>query len=267
MGLLVDLAHRPIWLAGVCAVVAGFSLHILALGNGPITLVQPVMVVELPLTLLLGSRLLGARLARRDWAAVVGVAVGLAGLLLALAPSSGDVAQVKLPIWLGGIASTLVAVGALIGMSRQCSSRTSALFLGAASGVGFGLTAVLAKAVTAAFGRGLVGVLTSWQTYLLLAVGPATFFLLQNALKAGSLMASQPAMLLANPIVATTWGIVVFGEHVRTGGWLAMAFVALVLIVVGVVLLTSSPLLGQNGAGAQNDQVDPGPDHPPTPDG
>jgi drug/metabolite transporter (DMT)-like permease len=265
IGLLVDLVHRPIWIAGVCAVVAGFSLHIMALDNGPVTLVQPVLVVELPLTLLLGSRLLGAQLARRDWAAVAGVAVGLAGLLFALAPSSGDVAQVKLPIWLSGIASTLVAVAALIGMSRRRSGRTRALLLGAASGVGFGLTAVLAKAVTGSFGQGLVGVLTSWQTYLLLAVGPAAFFLLQNALQAGSLVASQPAMLLANPAVATTWGIVVFGEQVRAGGWLVMAFVALVLIVVGVVLLTSSPMFSQNVGATQSDEVRPRPEHPPTP--
>ncbi|MDQ2847534.1 MAG: DMT family transporter [Actinomycetota bacterium] len=265
IGLLFDLVHRPIWIAGVGAVVAGFSLHLLALDNGPVTLVQPVLVVELPFTLLLGSRLLGAHLARRDRAAVAGIAVGLAGLLFALAPSGGDTAQVRVPVWLSGIASTLVAVAALIGMSRRRSGRTRALLLGAASGVGFGLTAVLAKAVTGAFGQGLVGVLTSWQTYLLLALGPATFFLLQNALQAGSLVASQPAMLLANPAVATTWGIVVFGEQIRAGGWLVLAFVALLLIVVGVVLLTSSPLFSQNVAATQSDEAGPGPEHPSTP--
>ncbi|MGI8415137.1 MAG: DMT family transporter, partial [Nakamurella sp.] len=87
-----------------------------------------------------------------------------------------------------------------------------------------------------------------------------------NALQAGSLVASQPAMLLANPAVATTWGIVVFGEQVRAGGWLVLAFVALVLIVVGVVLLTSSPLFSQNLAATQSDEAIPGPEHPPNPD-
>jgi drug/metabolite transporter (DMT)-like permease len=267
VALLVDLVHRPIWIAGVCAVVAGFSLHFMALDNGPVTLVQPVMVVELPFTLLLGSRVLGGQLGRRDWAAVAGIAGGLAGLLLALAPSGGEVAHVRLPIWLYGLALTLTAVGALIVMSRRRSGKTRALLLGVASGVAFGLTAVLAKAVTGAFGQGFVGVLTSWQTYLLLVVGPAAFFLMQNALQAGSLVVSQPAMLLTNPAVATTWGIVVFGEQVRTGSWLVMAFLALFVIIVGVILLTSSPLFSPDVTATQGAEATAVPKHPRAPGG
>ena len=45
--------------------------------------------------------------------------------------------------------------------------------------------------------------------------------LLENAYHAGPLAAAQPGITLADPLVATTWGGFVFGEHVPTGpdGW------------------------------------------------
>src|SRR5207248_541768 len=82
--------------------------------------------------------------------------------------------------------------------------------------------AALVASVTAAFaGGGLGGVFTAWQTYLLIIVGPGFFVLLQETMKAGRLIASQPGLTLSNPIVAFVIGITIFGERVRTGGWLA----------------------------------------------
>ena len=56
-------------------------------------------------------------------------------------------------------------------------------------------------------------------------------------------MASQPGITLASPLVAAVWGIGIFGEHVRTRGWLVGAAAGMGLIATGVVLLSrSSPL-------------------------
>jgi hypothetical protein len=64
-----------------------------------------------------------------------------------------------------------------------------------------------------------------------------------SALQAGRLVASQPRISLANPLVAAVWGIGIFGEHVRTGGWLVGAAAGMGLIATGVVLLSRSSLL------------------------
>ena len=53
----------------------------------------------------------------------------------------------------------------------------------------------------------------SWQTYVLIVLGPTFFFLLQKTMQAGRLIASQPALTLTNPIVAGGFGIAVFGEQ------------------------------------------------------
>ena len=45
VGLLVELAGKPAWLAGVLAQVAGVALHLLAVNLGPLSVVQPVLTV------------------------------------------------------------------------------------------------------------------------------------------------------------------------------------------------------------------------------
>ena len=57
------------------------------------------------------------------------------------------------------------------------------------------------------------------------------------------MLASQPALTLTNPIVAAVFGVAVFGEHTRTGGWLVAAFLAAALIVGATALLARSPML------------------------
>jgi hypothetical protein len=127
---------------------------------------------------------------------------GLALLLFALAPHGGNPTTVSALSWVIGLAVSFVAVVALTVFGRRHPGATGAAALGVATGVGFGLTAVLVKAMTAAYTHGIGAVFTSWQTYLVIIIGPASFFLLQNALQAGSLVASQPGLTLSNPALA-----------------------------------------------------------------
>lgn len=146
------------------------------------------------------------------------MSAGLAALLYALRPGRGGPAHASIIAWILGIGVTLAVsvVFAVIGF-RSAGARR-AVFLGLATGVGFALTAVLLTGVSAAYSTsGVGGVLTSWQTYLLIVLGPG-FLFLQKSLQAGSLVAAQPALTLSNPVVAVVFGVVVFGEHVRTDG-------------------------------------------------
>jgi drug/metabolite transporter (DMT)-like permease len=255
--LLWRLAHRPDWLGGIAALVIAFLLQAAALTTGPVAQVQPILVLELPFTLLLGQLVLRSRLYMREWGAVVGMSAGLAGLLYALQPRRGDPAAVPAAAWAVGIATTFAASAVCVVIGYRSTGARRAAFLGLATGIGFALTAVLVAGIGAAYAASGIGwVLTSPLTYLLVVLGPGFFFLLQKALQAGSLVASQPALTLSNPVVAMVFGVVVFGEHVRTGGWIALAFAAAALVAVCTVVLVRSPLLS-GGDGADSD-VDPG---------
>ena len=100
---------------------------------------------------------------------------------------------------------------------------------------------------------GFLAMLATWQTWVLLIVGGGGFFLLQNALQAGRLVASQPGITLANPLVAGVCGVGLFHEQVRTGPWLLGAGLGAALLAAGAVLLSSSPLLVGHQEAPDND--------------
>lgn len=242
--LLWDLAHQPVWWGGIAAIIVGFLLQAGALATGPIALVQPILVVELVFTLLLAGAVFRRGLHAREWGAVVAMTVGLSLVLYALLPSGGDPHATPALLWVIGSVAALGVSGLFAAAGYRSPHTRRAAFLGLATGTGFGFTACLISAITAAYtAAGIAGVFTTWQTYLLIVIGPGFFFLLQQAMQAGSLVASQPALTLSNPVVAFVFGLAVFGEHVRTGWWLAAAAVGATVVVVATVVLVHSPLL------------------------
>jgi drug/metabolite transporter (DMT)-like permease len=60
--LVWSLLHEPVWLGGIVALTAGFLLQASALGTGQLSLVEPVLVLELPVALVLSSRVFRQRL-------------------------------------------------------------------------------------------------------------------------------------------------------------------------------------------------------------
>jgi drug/metabolite transporter (DMT)-like permease len=106
--------------------------------------------------------------------------------------------------------------------------------------VAFGLTAALMSGMTAAFDHGIVGVLSAWQTWLMVLTGGLAMFLLQNALQAGRLIAAQPGITIADPIVAIGWGVTAFGERVHSGGWIAGEVIGALAMAGCAVLLSAS---------------------------
>jgi drug/metabolite transporter (DMT)-like permease len=237
------IRRRPVWAAGIAAMVVEFVLQLLALAGGPISLVQLLVVMELPFCLMLSRLVLGGRLAVREWSAVGGMTVGVVVLLVTLSPHGGNPGSLDLITWLRGLALTVAVIVTVLVVARRSGQAARTALAGIAAGTTAGLVAVLAKPVTATVGRGLGAVLATWQTWAALVVAAAAFLLLQNALRAGRLVASQPGITLANPLVAAAWGVLVFHEQVRTGWWLLGAASGAVLLVGGAVLLSGSPLL------------------------
>ncbi|HVM65212.1 MAG TPA: DMT family transporter [Acidimicrobiales bacterium] len=247
--LILDVAKRPAWLLGFAASALSFVLMFAALSRGSLAAVQPILVLELPLSLLGGVFLFGDRLGGREWAATVLMSVGLAGLIFFLSPGLGDKGNAADDVWLlAGCATVGLAVVCVLAALRSSGGRKAGL-LGAASGILFGLTSALMKGVTPSLHHGVTGVLTTWQTYALVVVGAAAMFLMQNALHAGRLVASQPGMTLLDPAIAILWGIFVFQEPVSVGAFLVLGVVSGLVMAGGAVLLTRSPLLeaGEEG--------------------
>ncbi len=240
--MFADLLRRPAWLLGVLSMIVGFVLHGIAIAVSRIALVQPLLIAELPLTLLLAAWVFGLRMGVREVTAIAFASVGLAALEYCLAPTGGDPGRVAGTAWMIGSAATVAGVGVLVLAGYRGRDERRAALLGIATGAAFGFNSSLIAGVGAEVAR-TGNLFTAWQTYAVAVVGPAGFFLLQNALAAGNLVASQPGLTLTNPLVAAVWGMVVFGESGRGAWWTAGAAAGGLLIVAGTILLARSPLL------------------------
>lgn len=258
--LILDLLHKPVWFLGVLGVIVGFLLQAAALRNGALAVVEPILIFELPVTLLLAGIVFRRRLHAREWTAALAMTIGLGALLYFLSPTGGS-SGLSWWAWCLGIGATLAVIAALVAAGRRAASgpRRAAL-LGTAAGTSFGLTAALMKAMTDAFAaQGFVAIFTTWQTYGMVAAGGLAMFLLQSALNAGELVAAQPGITSADPVVSILWGTLGFGETVRGGLFLLLAAVSAAVVGWGVFRLSRSPLVaGGDTGGAQPPSAGPG---------
>ena len=59
-------------------------------------------------------------------------------------------------------------------------------------------------------------------------------------MNAGRLLAAQPGLTLSDPIVSVLWGVLVFGERVRTGWSDVLAAVSALVLAAAVLVLIRS---------------------------
>lgn len=246
--LLGDVMRRPVWLLGFGGMVASFGLQAVALSTGQLSAVETVITLEVPLTLLAASRVFRVRLGQAEWVGVLVMTAGAIDLVASLDPQVGDEGDVSHTLYVICGTATTATIVALILAALRGPRALRAVFLGAATGTTFGLTATFMKETTSQLSRrGLFGVVTTWQTYAVVGFGIFGVVIMQWALHSGPLLAAQPGFTLMDPLVSILWGVLVYGEAVRTGWWLVLAAAGGVAIGVGVVIVARSPLLDAPG--------------------
>ncbi|MFE3558165.1 DMT family transporter [Streptomyces sp. NPDC059193] len=247
-GLVLDLLRRPLWLAGILAVIAAGVGQAVALATGALALVQPLFVLELPLALLIASLVTRTRLPGALWLAVTGVVAGL-GIVLVAASPRGNRTDVPPDRWMLALAACGVAVALLaVAGLRRPPGRMRAGCLGAATAVCYALTAALMKSAMHVFdGSGIGAFLTTWETYAFAASGVCALLLLEHAMQGGPLVASQPALTLGDASVSVALGVLLYEEHLRAHWWLLPQLLGLALICAGVLALARASLPDEAG--------------------
>jgi drug/metabolite transporter (DMT)-like permease len=274
------LLHQPVWFGGILAITAGFLLQASALGTGQLAVVEPVLVLELPFTLILASRLFRQRLGPREWLPAAAITAGLGGLLYLLKPSAGGPPTMHWYGWVAGVGANLALVGCLVVWARRGAIRPArkesfgqqagsfrAAVLAVAAGSTFGLTAALMKAMTRTLAGGIGELFTAWPVYAMVAAGVLGMFLTQSALNAGQLIAAQPGLSLSDPLISVLWGVMVFHEQVRHGWYLPGEVSCAGVIVAAVIMLTRSPLLSDDGSSEEEQPGDGSPREDQVPSG
>ncbi|MEV7903298.1 DMT family transporter [Streptomyces anulatus] len=242
LSLIGHLLRRKVWLAGIGLVIVAAVCQAVALATGPIAVVQPIFVIELPATLLIAGFVMRVRVDRAVWYGVAAVTAGLALGMASAAPVGGS-DTVRDAAWIPALVLTGLFEAALIGAALRTRGDPRAALLGLAAACGYALTAALMKDAMANLDDGgALALLASWQLYATAAAGVGALFLLQNALQAGSLVAVQPMLTLGDALISILYGVTLFGEELRTGWWLLPELAALALIATGCVRLARTPL-------------------------
>ncbi len=241
--LLLELLHRPRWLAGNLADLGAFTLQFLALRRGSLLVVQALLVTGLVFALPLSARLNHRHLRAPEWVSVVALVGGLAVFLTSANPTRGrpGASGVGWAIVIGGVA---VVIGLIVRSAPTQPGRTRATRLGAACGMLFGLNAALAKATGHVVSAGLVEGLTSWEPYVFVVCAGAGFLLAQSALQAGPLDASLPVLAVGDPLTAAMIGLFAFHEHVALRPTrIALDLASAAIMIAGVFGLARSPIV------------------------
>ncbi|GAA4509805.1 MULTISPECIES: DMT family transporter [Nonomuraea] len=229
---MLTLLRRPRWLLGGAAILAGGGLHIVALGLGPLTVVQPMGVASLLFALPIAATLHGRRPSTSELGAAAVVAAGLVGLVLLVPESDVPVRleprELFTLLGVSGAAAVLLWAGA-----RAAAPAWRAALLATASGVLYGATATLVRV--------LVDGGWNWA-YLLALPVPALLALvmLQRAYSVGHFGVSFAALQIADPLTAVAFGALLLGEPLPTG--LAPVAAAALAAAGTVALARTTPL-------------------------
>jgi drug/metabolite transporter (DMT)-like permease len=235
---ILRLARQPSWLTGIAGVIGAALFQALALANGPLSLVQPLFILELPFALMIAVPLLHRRLSRAAWQAVAGVVAGLGLVLLSAAPS-GARSDASMERWIPVLVLCLGTVAAAVAVARPGRPPLfRAAVLGTASAISNALTAALLKSAMGTLDDGFAAFLGVWQTYGFVLTGITAVLLLENALQAGPLAASQPALTIGDATLSLLLGVTLFDETIRTGWWLLPELTGAGLVLWGVLRLT-----------------------------
>lgn len=248
--MFATLLRRPLWWAGTAAAVAGFVFQALALDNGSLIVVQPLLVSALLFALPLSARLAHRRVTRGAWLWAVLLTVSLAVFVLLAHPRVNDqVAPAPTITAVIAVCSVLVVGCVLIAVRSTGWKR--AVPLAVAVGVMFGLVAVLTKILMFMLERGSAAeVLTTPVPYALVFLGVVATLLQQSAFHAGSLQTSVPTMVVIEPVAAVLLGVFILGETLNANRWETV-----VLTFAGLAMTAATIALGRD-EGAYEEQLE-----------
>lgn len=234
----------PRWLGGIGLMVAGMVLGAIALSQGEVSLVEPLLATNLLFALALSRRQTKQPLGRQGWTGLLLLAGGVTAFIVAGEPRGGTAVTDPWRHWL--------IIGAMLGLALLLTtfakrSRLSAgpVLLALAAGLLYGVQDALTRVSGQRFTEGgPTHLLTGWQPYGVLLLGLTGLILVQSAFETAPLRMSLPALTAAQPLAGIICGVGFLGDRLRTDtGALAWEAAGLAAVVVGIVLLGLHPAM------------------------
>lgn len=219
------------WAASVGLTLLGATTHTVALGFGAVSVIQALGTITLLFALPIAAVRTRTPISAGAWRDAGLTVAGLAGLM-ALATQPAEAVALSDDVGRYLVLGTAAAVVALMVVAwHSASPLIHSILLAGASGVAFGVSSVVTKAVLVDF---------TWLGAAAVGVLAVTGYLLGQASYRGGGLAAPLAMVsVANPAVAATIGVLVLGEGFRFGTLgVLLALLSAVIAGIGVVGLS-----------------------------
>jgi drug/metabolite transporter (DMT)-like permease len=251
--LLLQLLRDRLWLIGTAADAIGIGLHAIALGLGPLALVQPIVAGGILIAVPLDCALDRRPLSRSALVGVLTGTAGLAGFVLVAAPSGGTDNPTR-PALAAALGCCLAAAAACLAIQRIADRSWRGCLLGLAAGIAYAGSGSLVKVTIGLVGHGIGAVVLDWPLYALIVIGGLGLVLNQNAFQNRPLQPALVSMTLATPTASAAIGVLAFREHFA-GTWprTVVAVLATATMAIGVLI---SSRRDADGNAAPADEAD-----------
>lgn len=208
--LLLRVLRSLPYVLGLALDTLGLVGDLAALHELPLFTVQAVVNTNLAITALVAVPALGLRPARRDWAAIGAVCLGL--VLIALSAGYEGPAHEGTAFGVGlVVAAAVLAAGSYaVGNGRH----GSAAVLGGCAGLLFGVFALCVRVLP---DLNVLVLLRSPATYALILASIVGFLFFTTALQRGAVTSATAAMVIGETALPALLGVVLLGDHARPG--------------------------------------------------
>ncbi|WP_123028458.1 DMT family transporter [Mycolicibacterium stellerae] len=231
------LLRNRLWWAGTAVAASGYGFQALALTWGSLILVAPLLVSALLFALPMSARLAHRRVTTHDWVWALVLTFGLAIFLTIARVQPGNY-QPPPAVWILATALCVAVVAACVIGGARTEGRNRALLIATAVGVLFGVVSVLTKVTVQRLNEeGPLATLLVPAPYLVLILGVAATLLQQSAFHAGALQASVPTMLVLEPLVAVSLGVIVLGEALAVSDPVKIGLLAVAVGAMGAATI------------------------------
>ena len=250
---LLRLARNPVWLLAIVGDFVGFLLQLVALSTGPVVVIQPLVVLMLPVSLFVSAFLGWHHPKPRDYLGVVLVIAGL-GVFLGLVGHPGHGREPHARVLAMTIALSLVIGFAFCFTVMGRDRAVRGAMYGGVAGAFFGTIAVMVNAASHTLRHhGVHGLVASSHGLVPIAgmilVGCAGIVLTQMSFQIGTLAATLPANLAADPLVAVALGALILHERLPISAGHIIAYVlCLIAVVLGAIQLAAAEAEVESGA-------------------
>lgn len=262
---LLALPRQPGWLGGIGLMLLGSTLHAVALVLAPVSVIQPIGVLGVPIAVLLAAKLAGKRPSRSTAVPILLCVLSVGAFVTVAVKQVSTAGQVPIGPLLITEAVLIGVIGIAFVITRRVHGWLRCLISAVAGALGVGMVAALMRAIAQNVQAGPDGVDLGrvFDPSTLAMVG----LLILNAVVGGAMVqqayASGPAevvlasLTVIDPMIAVVIGLVLLGEGVALPGTAMVGMIICTAAAVGgvIALASTHPEVAARRAGKADERA------------